>query len=154
MGEMWGCIVPTIYRSNAPVNRVTGVLAVAFACEPGAVGLVNRCVRRLIELEKAQWKEDPQYAGEYRYALIFLSLAFEGNPEPVTVAGYRISGCHPDKVWPWILTNRRERLGAEYVLFYDEDGLPRPDRPIADYDPTLGRLPCAAVLSPGRIRFA
>jgi len=71
---------------------------VAFPGAPGSIDFVDRCVRRLIALENAQCREDPRYAGEYRNALIVLSLAFEGIPDPVTVAAYRIYGCHPATV--------------------------------------------------------
>jgi hypothetical protein len=96
-------------------------------------------------IQAEQHEENPHLRTDYRIAWLTVLIAYSGEArdcKPNVLATYRILGCHPDEVWPQIVSNRKAKLGQEYSEFYDDVGNLIPERlDIPDYDPSCGRAP-------------
>lgn len=85
--------------------------------------------RVLARLVQSQAHEvNPHLQADYRQSWITVYYASLGNPIPFVEASYRIHGCHPDKLWPQIVANRKAMLGPDYDKWFDADGNLRPDK--------------------------
>jgi hypothetical protein len=86
----------------------------------------NRVLAALVRAEAHEpdvWLRD-----DIRQAFIAVSLAGQGDPQPVVTASYRMYGLHPDKVWPAIVARRKALLGNEYAKFEETRPNPKTDR--------------------------
>jgi len=107
--------------------------------KPRPEGWQERILARIWDAEMRE--ENRHLKIDYRQAFICVSLAARGNIEPFVSSSFMIHGIHPDKVWPRIVTNRKDKLGPEYYQWYGPDDMPLPDRVIADWDYSLGAPP-------------
>lgn len=82
-------------------------------------------------LSRMAWQEsreeDPQYRPDRRIAEILVALTMRGEPQADIKAWLAVLHCHPNRVWPNIVENRKLKLGREYYEFYDSNDMPRPD---------------------------
>jgi hypothetical protein len=90
---------------------------------------------------------NPHFAADYRQARITVGFIQKGDTIPFISASYEVHTCHPDQVFQRITQMRQAKLGREFPLWFDKNGVLRPNVAIADYDPTCGLapvLPCQA----------
>ena len=102
----------------------------------------NRLARILSRMawQEATEKRNPHLRADRRIAWITAKWSLEGVPASshyaallaFTAATLTVLRCAPDEVWPRILANRKEKLGAEYSDWYDAAGNLRPDAPKKD----------------------
>ena len=102
----------------------------------------NRVARILSRMawQEATEKRNPHVKADRRIAWITVKWSLEGVPSSshyaalpaFTAATFTVLRCAPDEVWPRILANRKEKLGAEYSDWYDAAGNLRPDAPKKD----------------------
>jgi hypothetical protein len=85
--------------------------------------------RVLVYLESAEKKEiDPWLRDDYRIAWITAKWSQHGVPDwswhrdspPYVAATYQVLHCHPEEVWPRIVSQRKEKLGALYETVWSE----------------------------------
>lgn len=80
----------------------------------------ERVLARLVQSEAHEL--NPHLRSDYHQAWLTVYYASLGNPIAFIEASYRAVGCHPDKVWPRIVENRKALLGSDYSRWYDEAG--------------------------------
>lgn len=92
------------------------------------LGRARRWTERvLVYLQKAEVKEtNPHFQTDYRIAWTTAKWAQAGVPEwawlndtPYVAATFQALQCRPEEVWPRIVANRKQKLGAEYSQWYD-----------------------------------
>ena len=94
-------------------------------------GLPSLARRILFRLERAEQGEpNVHFRDDYRISWITVLRAARGESRPHLSATITVLGCHPDQVWPHIVTERRVKLGPLYESFYGE-GVLAPKKPPA-----------------------
>lgn len=89
--------------------------------------LGDRLVADLIRQEARE--TDPHNKADLRIAQVTILKALKGEADPFDAATRAILHCSASQVWPNIVQNRKNRLGAEYFNWYDRKGNSRPDIP-------------------------
>lgn len=106
--------------------------------------LSRRILARLWIAEVREF--NPHFQADVRIAWITVLMAARGVLEPHVSATYAVLGKHPSRVWPSIVARRKAMLGREYPLFYDSDGIWKPE-PLADpWSGVSPRKPVQSVL--------
>ena len=116
------------------LGRTTFVAALPPESEPR----VGRTENVMEYLEKAELKEsDPWLRDDIRIAWITAKWAQYGIPEwawvqdsPHAAATFQVLNCRPDEVWPRLVAQRKQKLGARYEEFWGEKPLPSPRKPV------------------------
>ena len=107
-----------------------------------AAAWANRVLDRLREAENHE--ENSHFRDDLRQSQVTLALAMRGDAAPFVIASYRIFGCHADQGFEKLMARRRAKLGREYSVWFEDNGLLKPDVPIPDYDPTCALTPVMA----------
>jgi hypothetical protein len=92
-----------------------------------APALHERVGSRLLEARDQE--KQPWFNDDYQIAFLTVSYAQRENLNfcsPHVLATADVLGCHPDKVWPRIVAQRKAKLGKFYSAWYDENDNPRP----------------------------
>ena len=92
-----------------------------------APALHERVGSRLLEARDQE--NEPWFNDDYQIA--FLTVRYAQREDlnfcaPHVLATVEVLGCHPDKVWPRIVAQRKAKLGKFYSAWYDENGNARP----------------------------
>jgi hypothetical protein len=103
------------------------------ALPPGSTESLVRTEGVLAYLEKAELKEtDPWLRDDIRIAWITTKWAQHGVPasawvkdSPHAAATFQVLRCRPEEVWPRILQQRQETLGALYTQVWGDVSSPR-----------------------------
>lgn len=77
----------------------------------------------------AELEENREFWDDYCIAWMTVAKSAQGEKSPHFWATYEHLGAAPEQVHEMVLGNRRSKLGANYVLWYDQAGNLKPDAP-------------------------
>lgn len=119
----WGKVKSLVSRPRLDPKA----LPLAWLLNPAKGDSVSeRVLARLVQSQAHE--ANPHLKTDYYQAWLTVYYASLGNPIPFIEASYKAIGCHPDKVWPRLIANRKALLGKDYEKWYDAAGMLRPEK--------------------------